>query len=70
MVDLARDGNKMNKYEKLIDEVTEIRTKNNKNWMDILRLAFKENPKEAQKIMSRIVQYDKEISLLNRRLGK
>ena len=28
----------------IIDEVENIRTKNNVNWMDILRLAFKHHP--------------------------
>ena len=31
----------------IIDEVEKVRTQNNKNWMDILRVAFKHAPEEA-----------------------
>ena len=31
-------------YLKIIDQIEAIRTKNNKNWMDILRVAFKHSP--------------------------
>ena len=33
--------------------------KNNQNWMDILRLAFKSNPKQASKILSSIYKEEK-----------
>ena len=32
-------------YSKLINKIQKTRAKKNKNWMDLLRLAFKENPK-------------------------
>ena len=35
----------------IIDEIQSIRSKNNVNWMDILRLAFKHFPNEAQKLI-------------------
>jgi hypothetical protein len=60
----------MNKNEELINKIAKIRVTNNKNWMDILRLAFRENDKEAQKIMNRITQCDQQISLLCKELGK
>jgi len=47
-----------------IDQIAEVRAKNNTNWMDMLRLAFKENPIEAKKIMKRINECDVEISKL------
>lgn len=50
----------------IIDEIEKIRSKNNVNWMDILRLAFKYAPTEARKIMSKINNDDNKISeLLN-----
>lgn len=48
----------------IIDEVEKIRTKNNVNWMDILRLAFKHAPEDARKLMSRVNEYDGRISAL------
>lgn len=38
----------------IIDQIEAIRAKNNKNWMDVLRLAFKHAPKEAAEIMAGI----------------
>lgn len=48
----------------IIDEVESIRTKNNVNWMDILRLAFKHAPEDARVLMSRVNEYDGRISAL------
>ncbi len=41
-------------YLKIIDEVEKVRTKNNVNWMDLLRLAFTYAPKEAKILMKKI----------------
>lgn len=45
-----------------IDKIQEIRTKNNKLWMDLMRLAFHHSPEEAKKIMSQISQNDEKIT--------
>ena len=58
------------KYQKLIDQIESIRTKNNSNWMDLLRIAFKHSPKEAAKVMSKIYKEDQRISTLAKKLGK
>jgi hypothetical protein len=55
-------------YLKIISEIEKVRKKNNKNWMDILRLAFKNNPKAASKILSSIYKEDKKISTLAKQL--
>ena len=55
---------KKNNYLKIIDKIEKIRSKNNVNWMDILRLAFKLDPKNASKIMKKINYDDKKISKL------
>ncbi len=60
---------KKNKYLRLIDQVESIRSKNNSNWMDILRLAFKHAPKESAEIMSQINNKDKRISNLLSKLN-
>ena len=50
----------------IIDEVEQIRTKNNVNWMDILRLHA---PEDARKLMGRVNEYDGRISQLLKELS-
>tara|TARA_B110000503_G_C6932820_1_gene323538 strand:- start:167 stop:352 length:186 start_codon:yes stop_codon:yes gene_type:complete len=57
-------------YHKIIDQIEKTRSKNNANWMDILRLAFKYNPKAASKIMSKIYVDDAKIGKLAKKLTK
>ena len=45
-----------------------VRKKNNTNWMDILRVAFKFSPNETAKIMSKIYKEDSKISKLSKKL--
>ncbi len=59
--------NKVKYYLSIIDKIEKVRTTNNINWMDILRLAFKKSPEEAKKLMKKINSKDKKISeLLNK----
>lgn len=55
-------------YFKIIDDIEAIRTRNNRNWMDLLRLAFKHAPKEAAEIMAEIYKQDQGISDLAKKL--
>ena len=57
-------------YLTIIDEIEKIRTKNNVNWMDVLRLAFTHAPEESKKLMKRINQEDNKISELFEKLSK
>ena len=41
---------------KLIMQIQNIRKKNNVNWMDMLRLAFKHDPKGLQKLCQIFIQ--------------
>lgn len=59
-----------NKYLKIISKIEKVRSKNNVNWMNILRLAFKLDPNSAKKIMKKINYDDKKISKLLSELGK
>ena len=61
---------KNDKYLKIIDEIEKVRTKNNVNWMDLLRLAFKNSPNEARKLVRKINVSDNKISLLFKKLSK
>ena len=58
---------KINKI-KIIDQIEKVRKKNNVNWMDMLRLAFKHDPKGAAKIMSNIYTDDQRVSNLVHKL--
>jgi hypothetical protein len=58
------------KKNNIINKIEKIRSKNNKNWMDLLRLAFKYAPKEAKKILKKINDHDKKISKLFQEISK
>jgi hypothetical protein len=60
--------NKSKNYLQIISQIENIRKKNNVNWMNILRIAFKYNPKAAAKIMSKIYLDDKRIGILVKKL--
>ena len=53
---------------KIIDEIEKVRTRNNVNWMDILRLAFTHAPEDAKELMRKINTADDEISELLKKL--
>ena len=59
-----------NKYQNIISQIEKIRSKNNVNWMNILRLSFKLDPKASVKIMKKINYDDKKISNLLNKLTK
>ena len=58
-----------NKYLSIISKIEKIRSKNNVNWMNILRLAFKYSPSEARKIVAKINKDDKKIGDLLKKLS-
>jgi hypothetical protein len=60
--------NKSKNYLQIISQIENIRKKNNVNWMNILRIAFRYNPKAAAKIMSKIYLDDKRIGTLVKKL--
>ena len=61
----------MTKYKKslkLVNQIQKIRSKNNKNWMDLLRLSLKLDHKSTSKILSQIYIDDQKISALAKKL--
>ena len=56
-------------YLVIIDEIEKIRKKNYVNWMDILRLAFRNSPDEAKKLMMKVNTEDDRISVLLKKLS-
>lgn len=59
---------KKTNYLKVIKKIEKVRKKNNVNWMNILKIAFKYAPLEASKVMKKINTDDKEISNLFKKL--
>ena len=55
---------KISKYLKIINKIEKVRSKNNVNWMDVLRVALKHAPDETIKLMREINRKDKKISNL------
>ena len=64
------NSKKNNYYKNVIDKIEKIRSKNNVNWMSILRLSFKHAPRETANILSKIYLDDKRISKLAKKLTK
>ena len=60
---------KNSKYLSIISKIEKIRSKNNVNWMNVLRLAFKLDANQAKKIMQKINYDDKKISQLLKKLS-
>ena len=61
-------NNKYRKSLKLVNQIQKIRSKNNKNWMDLLRLSLKLDHKSTSKILSEIYKDDQKISGLAKKL--
>jgi len=55
-------------YNKIINQIQKVRSKNNVNWMNVLKLAFELDPKRASEIMKSINYDDKNISKLLKKL--
>lgn len=54
----------------IVKSIELLRSKNNKNWMDLLRLAITYAPKKSKIIIKRINLYDRKISNLLKNLEK
>ena len=61
---------KIKKYLEIIDEIKKTRSKNNVNWMNILRIAIKNSPNETIMTMKKIDSKDNKISNLFKKLKK
>ena len=64
---------KNKKYKKsilLVNKIQKIRSKNNRNWMDLLKLALKLDHNEASKILAQIHKQDVQISKLVLKIRK
>ena len=62
------DLKKIRQGLKFIDQIQNIRSKNNKNWMDLLRLSLKLDFDTTSKIIKEICKDDKRISNLAQKI--
>lgn len=60
----------MKNYKSIINLIEKTRSKNNKNWMDLLRIALKFAPKESSSVLKKININDKKISQLLNKISK
>ena len=60
---------KIKKELKVISKIQGVRTRNNTNWMNILRIAMIHSPKQTKKLLKKINSQDKAISILIKRLA-
>ncbi len=51
-------------------KIESVRSKNNKNWMDILKIAYVANPKKTSLVLKRILTKDKQLIKLANKLSK
>lgn len=54
----------------IIDEIQSIRSKNNINWMNILRIAFQYAPKKTREVFKQISKEDNRIIELSKELSE
>ena len=66
-----KDKNKkIEYYLKIIDEIEKVRTRNNVNWMDILRLSIRHAPDDAIDLLKKVNNEDERISKLFKKLNE
>ena len=68
LIRIMKNKDKIKKYMEIIDKIEKVRTRNNVNWMDILRLAFTHAPEDAKNLMKKINLADDKISKLLKEL--
>ena len=66
---MKKNQEKINKYLKIINQIQKTRSKNNVNWMNILKIAIKNSPNETIKTMKKINTNDNQISNLFKKLS-
>ena len=54
----------------IFNQIESIRSKNNKNWMDLLRLSYDSNPNKTLNILSKIISKDQSLVRLVKKLKK
>lgn len=60
---------RIKKALKLVDKIEKIRSKNNKNWMDLLRISLELNFEKTSKVLKEICKHDNDISKLANKIN-
>ena len=67
---MKKNIKKINQGLKIVKQIQNIRSKNNQNWMDLLRLSLELDFNSTSKILKEICKDDKKISSLAQRIYK
>ena len=67
---MKKNVNKIREGLKIVNQIQNIRSKNNKNWMDLLRLSLRIDFDSTSKILKEICKDDKRISNLAKKIYK
>ena len=70
MIKKNKEKYKLKSGIKLVNQIQKIRSKNNKNWMDLLKLSLQLDFRKTSKILKDIVADDKKISNLAKKIYK
>ena len=67
---MKNENKKIKEGLNLVNQIQKIRAKNNKNWMDLLRLSLKLDFNLTSRILKEICKDDKRISKLAEKIHK
>lgn len=67
---MKKNKNKINIGLNYVNQIQKIRSNNNKNWMDLLRLSLKLDFQNTSRILKEICKDDKRISSLAKKIYK
>ena len=67
---MKKKNTKIKKFLAIIKQIENVRSKNNKNWMDLYRLSLAIAPDQSMKIIKKIIARDKSVTKLAEKLIK
>jgi hypothetical protein len=67
---MKKNQKKISEGLNIVNQIQKIRSKNNKNWMDLLKLSLKLDFNSTSKIIKEICKDDKRISSLAQKIYK
>ena len=67
---MKKKNNNIKKFLTIIKQIENVRSKNNKNWMDLYRLSLAVAPDQSIKIIKKIITRDKSITKFAEKLIK
>ena len=67
---MKKNNTKIKKFLAIIKKIENVRSKNNKNWMDLYRLSLAVAPEQSIKIIKKIIARDKSVTKLAEKLIK